>query len=673
MAVKYVPYFPTTVSGQAVLDNFVRTQRVLRYRESDKVTERIIRGMPLYEVTEQEHVGNEESDNMIIHGECVSACAYLKEKGIKVDLVYIDPPFASGADYAKKVYVRRNPLVAKAIQEAERELDDDELKAFEEKMYGDIWDKEKYLNWMYENLMAIRSVMSENASIYVHLDWHIVHYVKILMDEIFGEDNFRNEIIWQRFTFHSDADKFGAVHETILYYSNSAESYIFNKQFQSFEPKYIKERFSLIDENGRHYGTSDCTAPAHGRTGKPLYFGDKLLTPPVGAMWRFSQDNINKLMAEDKIEFTTNGQPRVRRYLDEIKGKAVHTLWTDIFPINSQAQERVNYATQKPEALLDRIIKASSNEGMVVADFFGGSGVTAAVAAKLGRKFIHADVNVNSIQTARDRLKANGASFSVKKVQDGVTLYRNPIQTKDAISRIIPGLRIDPTFGSMWIGCIMDIKYGASPVYVPDLMDSTSRVLDVVTLNRIINDAMPQLPPITKRVIIYYIDIIDRQELDDFIKDNNDTVIEVELRDLKELLDNAILQDEVEYTITEDTTKMIDIFTVSITRFYSDRVGHKIKEFNQKAMVSTKKKFTPIELSNEGLEAIEMISLDCTTAEPNATWHSDSELKIEKDSTITINGHKTSDFWDGTIHSDIKPLRMKIRNICGDETTITLV
>lgn len=184
MAIKYVPYFPSTVSGQAVLDNFVRTQRVLKYRESDKVTERIVRGMPLYEVTETEHVGNGLSDNMIIHGECVSACAYLKEQGIKVDLVYIDPPFASGADYAKKVYIRRNPLVAKAIKQAEQGLEDDELKSFEEKIYGDIWDKEKYLNWMYENLMAIRSVMSENASIYVHLDYHIGHYVKILLDEI---------------------------------------------------------------------------------------------------------------------------------------------------------------------------------------------------------------------------------------------------------------------------------------------------------------------------------------------------------------------------------------------------------------------------------------------------------------------------------------------------------
>ena len=131
MAIKYVPYFPTTVSGQAVLDNFQRTQRILRYRESDKVTERIVRGMPLYEVTETERVGDADSDNMIIHGECVSACAYLKDMCITVDLVYIDPPFASGADYAKKVYVRRNTLVAKAIKQAEQVLDDYELKAVE--------------------------------------------------------------------------------------------------------------------------------------------------------------------------------------------------------------------------------------------------------------------------------------------------------------------------------------------------------------------------------------------------------------------------------------------------------------------------------------------------------------------------------------------------------------
>ena len=172
MPIKYIPYFPEPIEGQAILDNFTRT---LRYKGAYDVAEKLRRGMPYYEVEKQETVGKNADGNLIIRGECISACAYLREKGIKVDLVYIDPPFASGADYAKKVYIRRNPKVAEAIAKAEEELDIDELKAFEEKMYGDVWDKEKYLNWMYENLVAIKSVMSDTASIYVHLDWHIGH------------------------------------------------------------------------------------------------------------------------------------------------------------------------------------------------------------------------------------------------------------------------------------------------------------------------------------------------------------------------------------------------------------------------------------------------------------------------------------------------------------------
>lgn len=194
MPIKYVPFIPEPVEGQAVLGNF---NRILKYKGADDMSMVLQRGMPLYEMEKQETVGENKDGNLVIRGECVSACAYLKEQGIQVDLVYIDPPFASGADYAKKVYLRCNPKVAEAIDQAEQELDIEELKAFEEKMYGDVWDKEKYLNWMYENLMSIKSVMSETASIYVHLDYHIGHYMKVLMDEIFGEDNFRNEIIWK--------------------------------------------------------------------------------------------------------------------------------------------------------------------------------------------------------------------------------------------------------------------------------------------------------------------------------------------------------------------------------------------------------------------------------------------------------------------------------------------
>lgn len=219
MAIKYIPYYPDTLEGQAILDNFARTRRVLRYRDNDKVVTNIKRGMPLYEMQEVEKHGENAAGNLLVRGECLSTCAYLKDKGITVDLVYIDPPFASGADYAKKVYIRRNPKVAEAIKQAETELDNEDLRAFEEKMYGDIWDKERYLNWMYENLMAIKSVMSEEASIYVHLDYHICHYVKILMDEIFGEENFVNEIVWKKTNAHNFKTKgFVDTNDTIFFH-----------------------------------------------------------------------------------------------------------------------------------------------------------------------------------------------------------------------------------------------------------------------------------------------------------------------------------------------------------------------------------------------------------------------------------------------------------------------
>ena len=174
MPVKYIPYFPNTVDGQAMLNKFIRTRRALQYRDNRQVFTKIKRGMPYYEVEKTESVGNNPK-NMLIRGECISACAYLKEKGIKIDLVYIDPPFASGADYAKKIFIRKNPKVAKAIEKAEETMDIDELKAFEEKMYGDIWNKEAYLNWMYENLMGIKSVMTETGIIWVHLDLSLIH------------------------------------------------------------------------------------------------------------------------------------------------------------------------------------------------------------------------------------------------------------------------------------------------------------------------------------------------------------------------------------------------------------------------------------------------------------------------------------------------------------------
>lgn len=665
MPLKYIPYFPNTLEGQAILDNFARTRRVLRYRDNDKVIERIVRGMPLYEMQQVERVGDNPNNNLVIRGECLSACAYLKDKDIKVDLVYIDPPFASGSDYAKKVYIRRNPKVAETIQQAESELDVEELRAFEEKMYGDIWDKERYLNWMYENLMAIKSVMSENASIYVHLDYHIGHYVKILMDEIFGEDNFRNEIIWKRSTAHNDSTGFANLHDTIFYYSKDNNPY-FETPMVPYSQEYINNYYNKQDEDGRKYLDRDLSAKGLKGSGYTYVWKGK------SGYWRCPFATMERLERENRLYYTSNGTPRYKQYLDEMDGVPAQDLWLDIFAVNSQAEERIDYSTQKPEALLERIIKASSNENMVVADFFGGSGVTAAVANRLGRRFIHADVGLNSIQTVRDRLVAAQSEFDILEVKDGVQLYRNPVQTMDKLKNLISGLRNEDNLDKFWEGSIVHSRYGMMPVYLPNLMDSGTRVLDKVLMNRIIREALPDLPDDTQRVIVYYIDISDHKEIEDFIREqNNQTLIEIELRDLKLVLDNVVVEDTADYQISETHDSLFSGWQLEMCHFYSDRVWQKINEFNlkgeQQALLKGKS-FKRLRLSKEGLEAIEWLSLDCTNADKNAPWHSDAEIKIDKNGFVVRNGRKTTENWDGCITSENKPLRLKIRNICGDET-----
>ena len=642
MPIKYVPFIPEPVEGQAVLGNF---NRILRYKGADEVSMTLQRGMPLYEMEKQETVGENADGNMVIRGECVSACAYLKEQGIQVDLVYIDPPFASGADYAKKVYIRRNPKVAAAITQAETELDIPDLKAFEEKMYGDVWDKEKYLSWMYENLMAIKSIMSADATIYVHLDWHIVHYVKILMDEIFGEDNFINDITWKRQTSSGFKGKnaMGKNHDNILVYGYSSD-FLYNTVYLPYSEEYIAQRFShteIVDGKERRF--------------KDAFLGTATTT-----------DTINRLKAENKIYYTESGGMRLKVYLDEAPGIPLDDVWTDLNAVNSQAEERTEYATQKPETLLERVIAASSNKGMIVADFFGGSGVTSAVANRLGRRFIHSDIGVNSIQTVRDRLVADGAEFDVLEIKDGVQLYRNPVQTMDKIMSLIPGLRKEASLDSFWAGATADSKMGTIPVYVPNLMDSSSKLLDTVLINRVIHQAIPELDSSIKKVIVYYIDITSEEEIRKFIAQDDSTTVEIELRDLKTVLDDVVIGDHAEFRCGQTTEGLFTGYTVTIDRFISDRVLGKIMEYNQKAMLNAKKAFKPIEVSEDGLELIEFLSLDCTAAD--GEWHSDSEIKIDKLGYVIRNGQKTKTFWDGTIQSEKQPKRLKIRNICGDET-----
>ncbi len=689
MPIKYLPYFPNTIKGQAVLDNFTRTRRVLTYEGDDAVERRIGRGLPLYEAdvlevvdsgelitdSEEPEAGSSDNsplsaihsplNNILVRGDCLSACAYLKDKGIAVDLVYIDPPFASGADYAKKVYLRRNPRQAEAIAAAETELELDELRAFEEKMYGDIWNKEDYLNWMFENLTAIKAVMSDTASIYVHLNYAIGHYVKILMDEVFGEENFENEIIWCYSERGISKTNWNRKHDAIYFYTRTNDAHVFN--FDSVRDEYSEEskkKFKYWDEETQdHYQIR----------------GKNIQGSPV--------QSADGLLPKDEV---TYAGLTYRQYMGS---GMLPKDWWEIPLVNKAANERTDYATQKPEALLERIIKASSNENMIVADFFGGSGVTASVAHKLKRRFIHVDVGVNSVQTARDRLKNAGASFQVLDIKDGVSLFRNPVQTMDKLKSLITGLKNEDALDKLWEGAIHDSKLGLTPVYLPNLLDHSTKVLDVPLMNRILVEAMPDLPDAVKQAIVYYVDIDDEAALRKFIEEQNATGIEVVLRDLKTLLAEVVLNDAVEYEMRANGQG----FELEITRFASDRLQMKIDDYNHKRKANKTKggkqkkldeitveaseddngetltppaKFKPLEISDDGLELIELVSLDCTNAE--GAWTSDREIKINKRGFVSLDGNRTKEFWNARIVCETKPLRLKIRNIGGDESIFRL-
>lgn len=632
MAIKYIPFY-TPLEGQAVLGNFVRTKRLLDYRGNKDVEPVIERGMVKYDMLREEPVGSNPDGNMVVRGDCVSTCAYLRDQGIKVDLVYIDPPFASGADYAKKVYLRHNPALAERIEEAEKELSHDEMKSFEEKMYGDIWDKEKYLNWMYENLCAIKSVMSDEASIYVHLDWNIGHYVKILMDEIFGEENFKNEIIWYYYNKMPDKRKplFTRSHDTIFFYSSAnSEDITFNLLTEKREETVRQLVRKKVD-------------------GKMINARDE----DGNVMYRVTDE----------------------RTLDDI--------WRIAMLQPAGQVEPLEYNTQKPEELLERVIKASSNEGMLVADFFAGSGVTAAVAHKLGRRFITSDIGLNSIEITRDRLKNLGAEFDVMKVDDGVSLFRNPAQTMDRVREIIPNLKEDAGLSKFWAGSISDMKKGKIPVYVPDLKNSQERLLDRAMMSRIVEEIAKINADIDlKEVRIYYINKIDDAELEKEER-HRDLRIQIVKEPLRPYLAQTIELDKARW---EGPREVQDgCFTrwrIDLKWFFSDRVVKKIKDYNEISLAQVnkhneknpdnRKTFTPLRISEEGLETIEMVSLDCTSAD-SSEWHADAEIKIDaKNSRMIINGVKTQKFWQGFIVSDEQPLRMKIRNICGDETIFLL-
>ena len=329
-----------------------------------------------------------------------------------VDLIYLDPPFNSNATY--NVLFREASGEGSAAQI--HAFDDtwhwniDSERAYREVVTGgpkklaDLLqamrsflgqnDMMAYLTMMAHRMVELHRVLKPTGSIYLHCDPTASHYLKLLMDAVFEATNFRNEVVWKRFNFHADARRFGRVSDRILYYSRS-DQYVFRQQRTPFSEEYVASKFGHTDENGRRFRLSDLNPPSNRG---PVYEFHGVVKA-----WRFTEERMLQLESEGRI-YSKSKIPQLKRFLDELNGQATHELWTDVSPINPQAKERLGYPTQKPEALLERIIQASSNEGDVVLDPFCGCGTAVAVAERLGRKWIGIDVTHLAISLMKSRL-----------------------------------------------------------------------------------------------------------------------------------------------------------------------------------------------------------------------------------------------------------------------------
>lgn len=333
--------------------------------------------------------------NRLIYGDNLMAMAALlagdentpSMRG-KVDLVYIDPPFDSKADYRTKVSlpgleVEQKPTV------------------IEQFAYSDTWSDgtASYLAMITPRLILMRELLSDKGSIFVHLDWHVGHYVKLVLDEIFGKDNFVNEIVWQRSSAHNDskrATSYGTIHD-VLFWVKKSSKYIWNTQFSAYADEYVQKAYNKQDESGRRFKTSDLTANNPG-----YHYSWKGVFPSSGRYWAYSIDRMTELDTAGKIYHSSSGMPYLKNFEEEMNGILLQDIWSDISI--APAKERVGYGTQKPEKLLERIILGHTNENSIVADFNGGSGTTAVAAEKLGRRWIITDLGKPSCMIMRKRL-----------------------------------------------------------------------------------------------------------------------------------------------------------------------------------------------------------------------------------------------------------------------------
>ncbi len=336
---------------------------------------------------------------LLYHGDNKDVLAHLLANGFrgKVKLIYIDPPFDSGADYVRKVQLRGAKGTVK--------IDGEDYTLGEQVQYSDIWANDNYLQFMYERLLMLRELLSDEGALYLHCDWNRSHQLRMVLDEVFSAEFCRNEIIWKRTSARSDSKFYNHIHDVILFYSKG-NAPTFNEQFTPYEKAYLDKYFGMKDADGRRFASKDATQAGlrNGATGTPW----RGFNPASkGNHWKVVPTELDRLDQEGRIYWPEKegGWPRLKQYLDETKGRAIQSIWDDVMPVNSQADEREEYPTQKPVTLLERLIRSSTNPGDIVLDCFIGSGTTAAVAQQLNRRWIGCDINKGAIQTTAKRLQ----------------------------------------------------------------------------------------------------------------------------------------------------------------------------------------------------------------------------------------------------------------------------
>ncbi|MCS6289293.1 MAG: site-specific DNA-methyltransferase [Nitrospira sp.] len=321
-------------------------------------------------------------------------------------LIYIDPPFDVGADFSMDI-------------EIGGETFHKEPNLLEQIAYRDTWGRgaDSFIAMIYERLILMRDLMHSDGSIYVHTGPNVNHHMRAVLSEVFGPDKFEREIIWQRVSARSHGTYYPATHDSILF-CRRGDRAVWNQQYTPVRDELVESHYNNVEEgSGRKFTLDNCLNQNPDRPNLRYELNGHVRT------WRWTKDRMDALIKEGRVVFTSSGMPRFKRYLDESKGVPLQSIWSDIKPVNSQAGQDTGYSTQKPEDMLERVILSSSNPNDLVADFFCGSGTTAAVAEKLGRKWIATDLGKFGIHTTRKRLiqvqrelKANGKPFRAFEV-----------------------------------------------------------------------------------------------------------------------------------------------------------------------------------------------------------------------------------------------------------------